>query len=70
MPTPSHPGPCPLCEDNVLPLAEVKRRYVLVILKKHKGHRANTARALGVGLRTLGLWLQEWKQGGLIDGHA
>jgi len=38
---------------EVLTLAEVERRHVLATLDRFHGHRADTARALGIGENTL-----------------
>ncbi|QDU55325.1 sigma-54-dependent transcriptional regulator [Aeoliella mucimassa] len=44
--------------DTLIPsedvtLAEVERQVILATLKRHNGHRARTAAALGIGVRTL-----------------
>ena len=36
-----------------VPLAEVERQVILATLERHEGHRARTAAALGIGVRTL-----------------
>lgn len=47
-----------------LPLAEVEKRVILDTLAKFEGHRARTAGALGIGIRTLGIKLKKWRQDG------
>ena len=49
-----------------LPLAEVEKRVILETLAKFEGHRAKTAGALGIGLRTLGIKLKKWREDGEI----
>ncbi|MDA8745547.1 sigma-54 dependent transcriptional regulator [Rubripirellula amarantea] len=41
-----------VAEANIT-LAEVERQVILQTLERHEGHRARTAAALGIGLRTL-----------------
>jgi DNA-binding NtrC family response regulator len=36
-----------------LPLDEIERRTIIATLERFRGHRAKTAQALGIGLRTL-----------------
>ena len=61
---------CPMCETTkcrrLLTLAEVERRYILAVMKMHGRKRAESAKALGIGLRTLGIRLSEWKKAGQI----
>jgi DNA-binding NtrC family response regulator len=47
-----------------LPLAEVEKRVILDTLAKFEGHRARTATALGIGIRTLGIKLKKWREDG------
>src|SRR5690606_35387862 len=47
-----------------LPLAEVEKRVILDTLAKFEGHRAKTATALGIGIRTLGIKLKKWREEG------
>lgn len=49
-----------------LPLAEVEKRVILDTLAKFEGHRAKTAGALGIGIRTLGIKLKKWRQDGAL----
>ncbi|MEM8874954.1 MAG: sigma-54 dependent transcriptional regulator [Planctomycetota bacterium] len=54
---------------NNEPLAEVEKRTILAALDKFNGHRAKTAGALGIGVRTLGMKLKKWKETGEWDGE-
>jgi DNA-binding NtrC family response regulator len=44
------------------PLEETEREQILVALQQFQGNRVRTARALGIGVRTLGLKLKKWKE--------
>ncbi|HVZ92893.1 MAG TPA: sigma-54 dependent transcriptional regulator [Phycisphaerales bacterium] len=44
------------------PLAEIEREVIVATLNRFNGHRVRTARALGIGVRTLGLKLKKWKE--------
>ena len=46
------------------PLADIEKRVILTTLQQFKGHRAKTAVALGIGIRTLGMKLKRWKEEG------
>jgi DNA-binding NtrC family response regulator len=46
----------------VRPLAELERDAIVQALRRFNGHRQKTARALGIGVRTLGLKLKKWKE--------
>lgn len=46
--------------DNELPLSEVDRRYILMMLERYDGHQINAAAALGVDRRTLSRKLQQY----------
>ncbi len=50
----------PLGEDTLLPLAEVEKRHVLMVLKATEGNRERAARILGISSRTLLRMLQRW----------
>ena len=50
-----------------LPLAEVEKRVILDTLAKFEGHRARTATALGIGIRTLGIKLKKWREEGALE---
>ncbi len=54
-----------LSEDSLdihlgLTLEDVERRYTKATLESLGGHRARTAKALGIGLRTLGMKIKRW----------
>jgi len=52
-------------------LEDMERELVLRTLAEFDGHRARTARALGIGLRTLGLKLKRWQEQGVeVPGGA
>jgi DNA-binding NtrC family response regulator len=46
--------------DDIVPLAEVERRYVLEVLRRYDGNRTHTARALRIGTNTLWRKLKAW----------
>jgi len=45
-------------------LQDAERDLILRTLERYGGHREKTARALGIGLRTLGLKLKKWREEG------
>jgi len=45
-------------------LHDAERDLILKALERFGGHRERTARALGIGLRTLGLKLKKWREEG------
>jgi two-component system, NtrC family, response regulator HydG len=45
-------------------LADAERHLILKTLRRFEGHREKTARALGIGLRTLGLKIKRWREEG------
>jgi DNA-binding NtrC family response regulator len=47
-------------------LADIEREAIVQALERFNGHRAKTARALGIGVRTLGLKLKKWKEDALV----
>ncbi|GJQ28183.1 MAG: acetoacetate metabolism regulatory protein AtoC [Phycisphaerae bacterium] len=47
-------------------LDEIEREAIVQTLVRLSGHRQKTAKALGIGVRTLGLKLKKWKQQGLV----
>lgn len=49
------------------PLAEIEREVILRTLRQFKGHRVKTAKALGIGVRTLGMKLKKWKEEGVPE---
>ena len=48
-------------------LAEIERDTIVATLKRFNGHRQKTAKALGIGVRTLGLKLKKWKEESLVS---
>jgi len=53
-------------EGDVRQLADIERDVIIETLRHFGGHRQKTARALGIGVRTLGLKLKKWKEEQLI----
>lgn len=43
-------------------LEDMERQLIERTLAKFNGHRANTAKALGMGVRTLGMKLKQWRE--------
>lgn len=58
----------PAC-DGTTTLADVERQAILATLDRFGGHRDRTAKALGIGVRTLGMKLQQWRNDGLVPVH-
>ena len=48
-------------------LSDIERETILATLARHDGHRQKSARALGIGVRTLGLKLKKWKDDRLVE---
>lgn len=48
-------------------LSEIERELIVHTLRRFNGHRQKTARALGIGVRTLGLKLKKWKEQSLVS---
>lgn len=48
-------------------LEDIERDVIVTTLKRFAGHRARTAQALGIGVRTLGLKLKKWKSENLVE---
>lgn len=46
--------------ERIRSLSEVIREHVLFVLRVMNGHRVRTARALGIGVRTLTTRLREY----------
>lgn len=55
-----------VCDGQGKTLEVLERETILATLEACGGHRQNTARALRIGVRTLGLKLRKWKDEGLI----
>lgn len=51
---------------GIRPLADIERDTIVETLQHFGGHRQKTARALGIGVRTLGLKLKKWKEDELV----
>jgi len=49
------------------PLADIERETIVATLERFGGHRQKTAKALGIGVRTLGLKLKKWKEERLVS---
>jgi DNA-binding NtrC family response regulator len=49
------------------PLADIEREVIIETLQRFNGHRQKTAKALGIGVRTLGLKLKKWKEQQLVS---
>lgn len=47
--------------DEARSLADLERQAVVATLRSQGGHRRKTAQALGIGLRTLGVKLSQWR---------
>ena len=47
---------------EVIPLAELERRYVLRVLTLFNGNKSRTAQALGIDRRTLYRKVETWKE--------
>lgn len=57
---PETEGLGPLREGRML--EDMERQLIERVLQKHGGHRAKTAKALGMGVRTLGMKLKQWRE--------
>lgn len=58
------------CDGETMTLADIERRTIMATLDRFGGHRDRTARALGIGVRTLGMKLRQWKTAGLVPANA
>ncbi|MCH2136402.1 MAG: hypothetical protein MK101_07450 [Phycisphaerales bacterium] len=52
--------------DEGRSLADLERQAIVATLKSQGGHRRRTAEALGIGLRTLGVKLSQWRDAHLL----
>ena len=52
--------------DGELTLEDIEREAILATLEVNRGHRQKSARALGIGVRTLGMKLKRWKEAQLV----
>ncbi len=61
----------PMLEPEFQPgdrtLADLERDTIVATLQRFNGHRQKTAKALGIGVRTLGLKLKKWKEESLVS---
>lgn len=55
--------------DGTVTLEILERRAILATLERFGGHRDRTAKALGIGVRTLGMKLRAWKSEGIVPHH-
>ncbi|MCA9293655.1 MAG: sigma-54-dependent Fis family transcriptional regulator [Phycisphaerales bacterium] len=51
------------------PLEDIEREVIVETLGRFNGHRVKTAKALGIGVRTLGLKLKKWKELELVEAN-
>jgi transcriptional regulator with GAF, ATPase, and Fis domain len=51
----------PIVCDGEQTLEDVEREVIIATLMNNNGHRQKSAKALGIGVRTLGLKLKKWK---------
>lgn len=64
--TPGSPGSAP-AGDEVLPLAELEKRQILLALERCAGNRTHAAKKLGISIRTLRNKLHEYGVAGKDD---
>ena len=43
-------------------IEDAERQLIERVLARQGGHRAKTAKALGIGVRTLGMKLKQWRE--------
>lgn len=55
------------CQPGDRTLADIERDTIVATLQRFNGHRQKTAKALGIGVRTLGLKLKKWKEESLVS---
>jgi two-component system response regulator HydG len=55
-----------VCNGQIT-LEDVERQAIIATLEVHRGHRQKSAKALGIGVRTLGLKLKKWKERKLVS---
>ncbi len=53
--------------DTPIPLEQIEREAIIRTLRQFNGHRQKTAKALGIGVRTLGLKLKKWKELQIVE---
>jgi len=63
----SKPDPDQLICGAHYRLADLERDAIVATLQHYDGHRQRSAKALGIGVRTLGLKLKKWKEMQLVS---
>jgi len=53
--------------DGAQTLHDIEREVIIATLQHNSGHRQKTAKALGIGVRTLGLKLKKWKEQKIVE---
>jgi DNA-binding NtrC family response regulator len=53
-------------QGGIKTLEDLEREQIIRTLGRFNGNRQQTAEALGIGLRTLGLKLKKWKEANLV----
>lgn len=72
---PAQPGANGFAEPKIVvapgdqTLEEIERDTIVATLHRFNGHRQRTAKALGIGVRTLGLKLKKWKDMELVSAN-
>ncbi len=56
----------PIIQQETRLLDDIERQAIVETLLRFNGHRQKTAKALGIGVRTLGLKLKKWKEDNLV----
>lgn len=56
--------------DGEVKLEDIEREAILATLARNGGHRQKSARALGIGIRTLGLKLKKWKDMQIVEANV
>ncbi len=57
----------PIIQQETRLLDDIERQAIVETLLRFNGHRQKTAKALGIGVRTLGLKLKKWKEDELVS---
>ena len=67
-PSPAMPPPpaAPALQPVVRSLEEIEREQIVRALGQYQDNRTHAAKALGIGVRTLGLKLKKWKEQNLV----
>ncbi len=53
--------------NGELTLDDIERQTIVATLEANNGHRQRSAKALGIGVRTLGLKLKKWKEQQIVS---